>query len=104
PDLSFRAYCDNRDLPAFPTRRSSDLLLDLELRGLGGAPATSLEQPHRGVEDGGVVHAVLLRRVRRAAVNRHQLGQGLPFARGKQIGRAHVCTPVTSLPRMPSSA
>src|SRR5256886_17706538 len=68
-------------LPIFGRREAT--LLHLALRGLGGAPALGLEQPDGGVQDGGVVHAVLLRRVRRAAVNRDQLGQGLPFARGE---------------------
>src|SRR2546423_126446 len=70
-----------RPPPAPPRRQAA--LLHLELRGLGGPPAVGLEQPDRGVQDGGVVHAVLQRRVRRAAVNRDQLGQGLPFARGE---------------------
>src|SRR5262249_61563060 len=76
-----------RDLHSFPTRRSSDLS-----RG-GSVRWTS--RPSAGQRGG---HA---RRVKRHAARLASTRRAGPH---REIGRAHVCTPVTDQSRMPSSA
>src|SRR5207302_9332808 len=78
------------DLHSFPTRRSSDLILTssygvfLALRAMGGVGWAMFAT----VATTAVVDVPAARR------------QG----REHEIGRAHVCTPVTRKARMPSSA
>src|SRR5207249_10220240 len=93
-------------LPSFPTRRSSDLLLRLLQEGL--------EVPHPQ-EAGDEPGRVELLQVLDLLPDAHEHDRGLrlrdraqgpaAFRRAvQQIGRAHVRTPVTFPPRMPSSA
>src|SRR5205823_12680466 len=91
----------------FPTRRSSDLYAVDVLRvrhiivcghyGCGGVKA-ALEGASYGLIDN------WLRHVQDVAAKHSAALDAAADAAAREIGRAHVLTPVTSLSRMPSSA
>ena len=72
-------------------------LLDLALAGLDGVPPAPGELRDGGVQDRGVVHPMLHRRIRRAAINRDQLRQGGLAPRGPDSGLARGQPRVGSL-------
>src|SRR5688572_33106636 len=92
----------HRDLRAFPTRRSSDL--DPPEVAVGEVARLVARRRHRALEprDRLVVAALLDQVGADVVVGVSELW--IDRDRLLEIGRAHVRTPVTVKPRMPSSA